>query len=88
MKFKNGMKIKCRTGRYVEHLDHPLWGEWKNRRLFVQYDKSGNPALVTLADENWAEYLVKDFDEGSLLFESEGYYLQIQQLVENEKVKD
>jgi hypothetical protein len=90
---QNDQVVCARWGRYVEGRDTPKWGSWTDVRLYVQRvrpqtqarGQAGAIAVLTIrrldgTPLNWAEYGPEDFDPHYNVFESEGYYLEVEGL--------
>lgn len=69
-----------RLGRYKDGLDHPDWGPWKARKLFVHRNKKGQVVLITPDAGPWAEYTPDCYSATYNVFEAEGYYMEVKEL--------
>jgi hypothetical protein len=83
---KMDVEYTIRLGRYVEGLDQPKWGEWRKAKLYLQRVKAGKDkgkfATIAVANGKWAEYGVESYSHTYKVFESEGYYMQIKELLD------
>jgi hypothetical protein len=89
----DGQEATARLGRYVDGLNEPQWGPWQPVKLYVVRRVKPLPAhlrrrtrdpnvgdIITLVATQLSscEFSQSDFEQGT--FNTEGYYLQIQNL--------
>ena len=77
---RDGQEVPLRTGRYREGLSHPDWSAWRTATLSIQRGSTGDIVFLSIKGESWAEYCPAHEPPSFGVFETEGYYLQIEGL--------
>lgn len=72
---------RCGGSGRVKAIE-PEWMPWRSHLLYVQRNADGEIVTIALHGISWAEYRPDDYSDEYNVFESEGYYLQIEGLAE------